>query len=87
MSDEPTDPSFRIRSSEGIVATAGTQPYPKWADPDGLGVPLWNRKEVRNEFAGFFFRALATFFPKSPWALLLAHYESDIQMLIDRGAQ
>lgn len=87
MSETPTNPEVRIPSTEGIVAKAGIQPYPKWADPDGTGVPLWNRKDVRNGVAGFVFRIVGLFFPTSPWALFLAHYESDIQMVIDRGAK
>lgn len=41
MSDEPTDPSFRIRSTEGVIATAGQVPIAFMLDLDGDGIPDW----------------------------------------------
>lgn len=87
VDDDKTPAEVSIPSTTGIVARAGTKPFPIIVDPDHTGVPLWNRKPVRDAVAGAIFRAVAFLFPKSPWALAFAQLKPIIQGWIDEGAK
>lgn len=80
------DTTPAVPAAEG-VAVAGKKPYPPFLDPDHSGIPLYDRKAVRDAIAGVLFKVIMFLFPGSPWALLLAHFEDDLQRLIDTGAK
>lgn len=87
MPDTPTSPGTQIPSTRGIVAVVGIQPLPFIVDPDHTGVALWNRKPFRDTVSKALFKAVAFFFPKSPWAQVLLQLEPQIEAFISKGAK
>jgi len=87
MPDTPTSPGTPIPSTKGIVVVTGVRPLPFIVDPDHSGVPLWNRRPVRDAVASTAFKLVAFLFPKSPWAQVLTQLQPQIQAFIDKGAQ
>lgn len=82
-----TDPLAPIPSAAGIVASAGKKPLPVIVDPDHTGVPIWDRKDVRNAALELALKGLALAFPGNPYTLLLQQYEPVIETAIDQGAK
>ena len=88
MPDTPTNPMAPIPSSRTVgPVVMGTEPLPFIVDPDHSGVPIWNRRPVRDAVASTAFKLVAFLFPKSPWAQVLTQLQPQIQAFIDKGAQ
>ena len=82
-----TDSTSTPLPAAGIVASAGKKPLPVYVDPTHSGIPIWDRKDVRNAALELALKGLSLAFPGAPEILLLEQYEPVIENAIDQGAQ